>query len=292
MKIFLVLVIAASSVFFFACEDEAIPVPLPPPLPDFGVPAAETESKEESKEAAEPKSVEALKPRTPVQGDVAQQNHGSYVIQIAVFPNKSLANALIKKLAKDGVNAYSAEVQDPDPEKGVIGTYYRVRIGFFDGKSVAEDFAKTKLEPLGYAWWVDKRKNDNTSAAASGSTWLSASEPAPQPAPEPVFEPAFEPAPEPVFEPAFESAPQPAPEPAIEPVSQTVPEPISEQAAKDAERAAAIAAAKEEYKAIAKAATATAAPKASPPPPPPPPPKAAPKLEVDNRGKVKIKSKR
>jgi len=233
MKKFFVLIAIAFSILFFACEDETIPIPLPPSQPAANAPAEEgAASQAPAEKPSEPAKTAKESAKTPAKeiakttvssvqnGDVEQSSTGRYVIQVSVLPVEASAKKLIKKLAENGIKAYSAKVQDPDPSKGVIGTYYRVRIGFFDGRSVAETFAKTRLEPIGYAWWIDKSKNDNI-----GCTMVVSE-------PEPFF---------------------------IEKIPEPEPKQISEQEKKDAERAAAIAAAKEEYKAIAKAATAAPA---------------------------------
>jgi hypothetical protein len=261
MKNFFVLI--AFSIFFFACEDEIVPIPLPP---SQSVDNAQTEEKAEVQAPAEKPSEPAKPIKTPAKepikapakesaktivysaqsDDIEQLSSGRYVIQVAVFPIEASAKKLIKKLAENGIKAYNAKVQDPDPKKGVIGTYYRVRVGFFDGRTSAETFAKTRLESIGYAWWIDRSKNDNI-----GSTVA--------PEPEPFV---------------------------VERIPEQEPKQMSEQEKKEAERAAAIAAAKEEYKAIAKAATAI--------PPPKIPAKATPEKESavkDSRVKVKMKKK-
>jgi len=312
MNKFFVLSAIVFSIFFFACEDDTIPIPLPPSQPSANAPGEENTEKAESQASAgkssEPaktakssakekppaKAKEAPAPKTVAyfDGDAEQLKTGRYIIQVGIFPTEASAKRVIKKLAENGIKAYNAKVDNPDPEKGMIGTYNRVRVGFFDAKPAAEAFAKTKLEPLGYAWWIDRSKNDNIGKVAYYSE------------PEPVFE--------------------------VERI-QEQPKQMSAQERREAEKAAAIAAAKEEYRAIAKAANASVsipppsvpakAPKAAPPPPAPqaPPPKlAAPKApppaakaappppaaakapapaasakeaEIDNRGKVKMKKK-
>ncbi|MCL1957082.1 MAG: SPOR domain-containing protein [Fibromonadales bacterium] len=315
MKKLFVFSMLAFSMFFFACEEEVIPIPLPPPAQAAGNEAAPpAEEKAEPQVVAEKPSEPPAKPvkssvkEAPIKepaakavtyfsGDAEQLSKGRYVIQISIFPMESSARKLIKKLADNGIKAYNAKVDNPDPEKGMIGTYNRVRIGFFDAKPSAEAFAKSRLEPLGYSWWVDRSRNDNIGK-------LTYSEP------EPVFE--------------------------VERLEQ--PKKMSEQERRDAERAAAIAAAKEEYKAIAKAANASVSNAAVPPPKIPaksepqppvikapapkaaaaPAPKAAPatkaapasknappatskssksknpekEAEIDSRGRVKMKSRR
>lgn len=187
MKKNFLIVAIAFSVLFFACEEEAIPIPLPPPLP-FGqteddsallkldetadsivtAPASKKEAKPASKKEAKPAPKKETKPVPKKEAkpasilydteDSEQLSSGRYTIQIAVFPSEASAKALVKKMAKNGIKAYYAHVDNPAQ---LLGLYYRVRVGFFNGRIEAEKFAKTKLEPIGYAWWVDKRKNDN-----------------------------------------------------------------------------------------------------------------------------------
>ena len=301
MKKLLVLIISAFSILFFACEEDAIPIPLPPTQPSADAPAPVVDEKvelpppiEKTSEPAKAPAKETVKKEPPAKkeppvktpapiywgDDLEQPSKGRYVIQVGIVPAEVSAKKMIKKLAENGIKAYNAKVQNPDPDKGMIGTYNRVRIGFFDSKANAEAFAKARLEPLGYSWWVDRSKNDYVGKLASSEA-------------EPVFE--------------VERIPEKSKQ-------------MSEQEIKDAERAAAIAAAKEEYKAIAKAANAAVATPATVPPPsipaktaaappvktaaaPPakskaePPPaktkKTTPReAEIDTRGKVKMKNKK
>jgi len=299
MKNVSVLTAIALSTLFFACEEESIPVPLPPPSQTAG---NEPAPAEEKRVEAPPPSV-AEKPSEPVKAvkapppakepartityygsdDTEQLSKGRYIIQVGIFPTEASARKLIKKLANDGIKAYNARVENPDPDKGMFGTYNRVRIGFFEARSNAEAFAKARLEPLGYKWWIDKGRNDNVGKIVS-------------------YEPEEQP-------------------------TQQAPKKTPEQMTEQEKREAAIAAAKEEYKAIAKAANAAVSGKAIPPPtvppkapkaPPPPPAKAPPpklappppesveskntdkaaaklkkikkkEAEVDSRGRVKMK---
>jgi hypothetical protein len=292
MKNFFVLIIIAFSILFFACEEEVIPIPLPPPAQTLTNEPAPTEEKAELQVTAEKPSEPVKTVKTPAKeapvkesakvvyysGDVEQLSKGRYIIQIAVVPIEASAKKLIKKLAEEGIKAYNAKVQNPNPEKGMIGTYNRVRIGFFDAKTAAEAYAKAKLEPLGYSWWIDRSRNDNIGKL-------------------------------------MDSEPEPF---VVEKIPEQAPKQMSEQEKREAERAAAIAAAKEEYKAIAKAANASVSSAPALPPPkipakantPPPviktPAKAAPapatkkapvskeekEAEIDSRGRVKMKSKR
>jgi len=182
-KIFTILtVVAAFSVFFFACkEDEGIAIPMPPPMPTAddstllkddakktsakGKEKAAPAAKKEAKPAPDPKqpAKAASVPCTvPCDTDSEQLSSGRYTIQIGVFPGESSAKSLVRRMSENGIKAYYAQVDNPAQ---LLGSYYRVRVGFFSGRSDAESFAKSRLEPIGYAWWVDKRKNDNIGGA-------------------------------------------------------------------------------------------------------------------------------
>jgi len=286
MKKLSVLIMLAFSMLFLACEDDVVPIPLPPPAQVVGnesAPPPPAEEKAETKPAAAaekpsepakaakaaakeappvkvakepPPQKEPAKPAAYFSGDAEQLKTGRYIVQVGIYPTEASARKVIKKLSDDGIKAYNAKVDNPDPEKGMIGTYNRVRIGFFDAKSTAEAFAKSRLEPMGYRWWVDRSRNDNI-----GKIMDSESEPF-----------------------VVEKRP-------------VAPKQMSEQERKDAERAAAIAAAKEEYKAIAKAANASvnSAPALTPPKIPAknnPPPPVIKDTDTESRVRVKAKSKR
>jgi cell division septation protein DedD len=195
---------AVVSLFFFsACEDDNIPVPLPPPLPSISDAQAEdniakTDSEDpflesiksvpsvESPPAAakEPppppppsspppskpdpvaKPISAVKKVTTYEGNTEQLNYGKYTIQIAIFPNEGNAKKLVKKMANNNINSYYAKVDNPAQ---LLGSYYRVRVGYFDEKPVAENFARARLEPLGYTWWVDRSNRDNIGSSSYAS---------------------------------------------------------------------------------------------------------------------------
>jgi len=284
MKKLAVLIMVAFSMLFFACEEDVIPIPLPPPAQVVGndsvAPPAQENAQQQAaaekpSEPAKPAKVAPPAKEAPVKvakeppppkdppraptyysGDAEQLNRGRYAIQVSIVPTEASARKIIKKLSDEGIKAYNAKVDNPDPEKGMIGTYNRVRIGFFDAKPAAEAFAKSKLEPLGYRWWVDRSRNDNIGKLADSGA-------------EPFV---------------------------VEKRPEKTPKQMSEQERKDAERAAAIAAAKEEYKAIAKAANAAVSSAPVPPPKIPakanPPPPVIKDTDTDSRGRVKAKSKR
>jgi len=195
-KIAFLIVAIVFSCLFFACKEEGIPVPLPPPLPlggqteddstlfkqneaaDKATASKKTDAKSKEKSAPAAKKETAKKetksapiPCTvPCDTDSEQLSSGRYTIQIAVFPSESSAKSLVKRMAGNGIKAYYAQVDNPAQ---LLGLYYRVRVGFFNGRVEAESFAKTRLEPLGYAWWVDKRKNDNFGGAGASMSFSS-----------------------------------------------------------------------------------------------------------------------
>jgi len=170
-KFFLLSTAIALTVFFVACEEEAIPLPLPQLLPAEQTEEASSEPPPQEASGGSPAAT-ALTPvvATPIPmnnvnsvkstGSADQSSSGKYTIQIAVFPSETSAKALVKKMSANGIKAYYARVSAPDPKRGLCSIYFRVRIGFFDEISEAENFAKSELEPLGYDWWVDRRYRD------------------------------------------------------------------------------------------------------------------------------------
>jgi hypothetical protein len=190
-KIAFLIIVIVFSVFFFACEEEGIPIPLPPPLPleqddstllkqngtvDKATAAKKTAAKSKEKPAPAAKKEVAKKETAkketksapilcsaPCDTDSEQLSSGRYTIQIAVYPSESSARSLVRRMSGNGIRAYYAQVDNPAQ---LLGLYYRVRVGYFNGIAEAENFAKARLEPLGYAWWVDKRKNDKLGSAS------------------------------------------------------------------------------------------------------------------------------
>lgn len=82
---------------------------------------------------------------------------GSVTIQVSIQPSKRSANAILKKLEEKGIKGYLAQVENPGE---LEGTYYRIRVGYFKKLEDAKAFGKNRLEPLGYAWWIDNKAND------------------------------------------------------------------------------------------------------------------------------------
>lgn len=181
-------------------------------------------------EKAEPAAKEA----PAVTGNIQPQEDGQFVIQVSIQPSKKGADAIVKKLAEQKIEAYVAEVENPGE---LEGTYYRVRIGYFPTYAVAQEYGKQVLTALNFQWWVDNSKNDEVGNPAgddeedeeSSSYYAPPQdnqqepEPAPAPAAEPEPAPAPAPAPEPEPAPAPAPAPEPAPAPAQEPAAPPAP---------------------------------------------------------------------
>jgi SPOR domain len=91
---------------------------------------------------------------------------GRYTVQITCVRSKSFADNMTSKMKDKGYPAYVAEVQNPTPN--LSGTFYRVRIGGFDGLSAAKSFGENTLVSSGYQYWVDKKANDNVGMEGYG----------------------------------------------------------------------------------------------------------------------------
>jgi len=87
-----------------------------------------------------------------------EQEKGKYVIQVTLTNTMSRANRVVKKLERNGVDAYVAKVKDPAEIKG---TKYRVRVGGFASIPEAKSYASAKIAPLGYGWYIDNKSNDH-----------------------------------------------------------------------------------------------------------------------------------
>jgi hypothetical protein len=259
-KGFILTIVVVSSVFFFACEEDAIPVPLPPPPPlaqDAETPAPPPQSVPAevatvgSNANADFKTAKTIQAPSSFDFDVedaAQLGSGRYTIQVAVFPSEASAKALVKKMAVNGIKSYYARVNNPAQ---LLGTYYRVRIGYFSRRSAAEAFARTRLEPRGYAWWVDGSKNDTVGNPVANSVSNSNSN-------------------------SVSNSVAQSNDSKLEEAKQAYKEMVKEsakEAAKEAAREAAKeATSKETAKKTAKKAAKEAAREGKIPPPPPPPP--------------------
>jgi len=184
----------ALSFFFIACEDsDDIPLPPLPPVntpdaeesetppdepkpqeapqavPEQPKPKPEPPKQEQPKPKPEQPKPELPKPKPEPPKPAAKQttvlslnnseqlNSGRYTIQVAVLPSETSAKAIVKKLASNGIKAYTVKVSNPAK---LMGSYHRVRIGYFNEKTAAENFARSNISPLGYDWWIDRSSNE------------------------------------------------------------------------------------------------------------------------------------
>jgi len=83
---------------------------------------------------------------------------GKYVIQVTLTNTMPQANKVVKRLERNGVEAYVAKVKNPAEIKG---TKYRVRVGGFGSIPQARAYASANIAPLGYEWYIDNKSNDN-----------------------------------------------------------------------------------------------------------------------------------
>ena len=121
---------------------------------------------EEGKKKEEKERAKTSADDFPASSETEFRPGGRYVVQVSCVLSKGLAVSVASRLGKKGYPAYVAEVENPTPE--LIGTYYRIRIGGFDGISKAKDFADNHLTRDGYEYWVDNRSNDNVGMGGYG----------------------------------------------------------------------------------------------------------------------------
>ncbi|MBL8028844.1 MAG: SPOR domain-containing protein [Fibrobacteres bacterium] len=182
--------------------------------------------KETEKVKTEP-VVQQKKPETTVPNVPASANgytftpDGYYTLQVHVYSMRQPAEKLSEKLSQLGYRSYVAEIESPQPQ--LSGIQYRVRVGAFRTRAEAEKCGQEIKEKLTLDYWIDYRKNDNTTenySTSAGSSYQPAAAPEPEPAPyvPPAAEPVQTYTPPPA-EPA--PAPAPVPEPAAPVPAQT-----------------------------------------------------------------------
>ncbi|MGL1901831.1 MAG: SPOR domain-containing protein [Fibrobacterales bacterium] len=82
---------------------------------------------------------------------------GPYVLQVGVSPSEVIARKLSAKIESKGYTPYISMVENPGD---LVGTFYRVRIGYFKSLTQARLFGHNVLMPMNIAFWIDNRKND------------------------------------------------------------------------------------------------------------------------------------
>lgn len=245
---------------FIGCSEEEAPAELPmPSVPATEAPSVAPASEPQTVTEPELRPIEPVAPASisePVTAGLMNST-GNYVIQVGIQPSKKGANRIANKLSESGIESYLAQVENPGE---LEGTYYRVRIGYFSTVTDAKTYAKNTLEPMGLAWWVDSRRNDEVGnpagsedaipdsyysepQAPASSDWNNQPEPTPEPTPVAQPEPAAATPPPPATTipaggddwgaPAEPAAP--APQPAAAPVAQPTPAPapVSEPSSDD-----------------------------------------------------------
>jgi hypothetical protein len=156
------------------------------------------------------KAAKAEKVQLPP-GSVKPEEDGQYVIQVSIQSSKKAADAIVKKLAEQDIEAYVVEVENPGE---LEGTFYRVRIGYFSTIQRAQAYGQDVLAQLNFSWWVDNCNNDEVGKPGSDDESAApapAAQPAAQPAPAPAAKPAAQPAPFPQGVPPGEQASAPSP---------------------------------------------------------------------------------
>ena len=193
-------------------------------------------------------------------GSVKPEEDGQYVIQVSIQSSKKAADAIVQKLAAQGIEAYVVEVENPGE---LEGTFYRVRIGYFSTIQKAQAYGQDVLAQLNFAWWVDNSNNDEVGKPSSDDNATEAAKPAPQPAAQPAPA-AAAPAARPAAQPAPAAAPAPAAKPVAQPAPAAAPAPAAKPAAQPAPAAAAPAARPAAQPAPAAAPAPAAKPAAQP----------------------------
>ena len=170
------------------------------------------------------KAAKAEKVQLPP-GSVKPEEDGQYVIQVSIQSSKKAADAIVKKLAEQDIEAYVVEVENPGE---LEGTFYRVRIGYFSTIQRAQAYGQDVLAQLNFGWWVDNSNNDEVGKPGSDDAADQAPAAQPAPAPAPAAQPAAQPAPAakpaaPAAQPAAQPAPAAKPAPAAQPAALPAP---------------------------------------------------------------------
>ena len=178
----------------------------------------------QSLSAKKGKAAKAEKVQLPP-GSVKPEEDGQYVIQVSIQSSKKAADAIVKKLAEQDIEAYVVEVENPGE---LEGTFYRVRIGYFSTIQRAQAYGQDVLAQLNFGWWVDNSNNDEVGKPGSDDAADQAPAAQPAPAPAPAAQPAAQPAPAakpaaPAAQPAAQPAPAAKPAPAAQPAAQPAP---------------------------------------------------------------------
>ena len=158
------------------CDSEDDVIPEITPAKKVEAPKASADSTPKADSMPELKPIQSLSAnsstpaetfKTSESGAVEPGTEGSVTIQVSIQPSKRSANAVLKKLDEKDIKGYLAQVENPGE---LEGTYYRIRVGYFKKLEDAKAFGKNKLEPLGFAWWIDNKANDTVGTPETSET--------------------------------------------------------------------------------------------------------------------------
>lgn len=172
-----IFIAACSAIFisaFCGCNSDDEVVPEIAPAKKAEAPVKASESNGQGDSMPELQSIQSLSSDSETSSGtfsiagaeiVPPGSEGSITIQVSIQPSKRNAQAVLKKLEEKGIRGYLAQVENPGE---LEGTYYRVRVGYFKKTDDARAFGKASLEPLGFAWWIDNKANDQIGSPESG----------------------------------------------------------------------------------------------------------------------------
>jgi len=201
--------------------------------PAAGATSEEFDEPEELRKPAKaaPPAAAASSSVTKFSSEYSFVENGRYTLQVNVYSLRRPAERLSEKLTKMGYVSYVAEIESPLPQ--LSGVQYRVRVGGFATRSEAEKCGQELTEKHSLEYWIDYRKNDNTtenysttnstnSNSYTNDTYTTPAAPAPEPEPAPYIPPATEPEPAPYVPPTADPAPATDPVPVTDSVPSVI----------------------------------------------------------------------
>ncbi len=129
-------------------------------IDDIETTAKSKKSKKSTKKASKASKTREKEPVDVMAGsqNIETDKSGRYVIQVGIFAAERKALGVVNRLVKDGIQAYATAVKNPVPD--MVGTHYRVRVGFFPSIEEANNYANRILVPRKYSFWIDLKSND------------------------------------------------------------------------------------------------------------------------------------
>ncbi len=129
--------------------DVVTKTPKPEPAPAQVAKAPAEKAPAPAPAVVKPKPVPKAPPAPTAKPKIAS-SQGNWVINVASFTEKAPANALKKKLTKGGHFAYNTEFMKDGTQ------WYRVRIGFYNSKEVAQKAANQIKSNYSHTGWITK----------------------------------------------------------------------------------------------------------------------------------------